>query len=220
MERRIHYIFPDFAEPNGGVKVCYKHVEILNRNNFNAGIVHFTEGYRANWFENDVPVTTIHKLRPSPRDFLVIPAAFSTKLAKLGKGMNKVIINQGCYLTFNEYPITDGPLPTPYKDPDVKAVIVVSKDSQHYLQYVFPHLNIVRIRNYIDPERFRFSADKKQQIAFMTSKRYTDIQQVINILRYRGILDRYLLAPIKDRPEQDVASIMRDSLIFLKKNIY
>lgn len=215
MDRKIHYIFPDFAEPNGGVKICYKHVEMLNRNHFNAGVVHFTEGFRANWFANDVPVTTIHKLRPGPSDFLVIPAAFSIKLANLGKGMNKVIINQGCYLTFNEYPITDAPLPTPYRNPDVKAVIVVSEDSQRYLQYVFPHQNVVRVRNYIDPKLFKYREDKKRQIAFMTGKRYGDIQQVINILRYRGILDSYSLAPIENRSEQEVASIMGESLIFL-----
>lgn len=215
MESNIFYLCPDVAGPAGGIKVIYRHVEILCRNGWKACVVHTRDGFRCDWFENCAPIRTIHSLRPSARDIIVIPAVWALKLMYFAPGIRKVIINQGAYLTFRNYPIDNGSFASPYRHPDVQAVMVVSEDSRRYLEYAFPGLGIARVRNYIDPEIFAFSENKARKIAFLTRKRYKDVEQVINILRYRGVLDSFTLAPIENVSEREVAAILRDSLLFL-----
>jgi glycosyltransferase involved in cell wall biosynthesis len=92
---------------------------------------------------------------------------------------------------------------------------VVSEHSRDYLRYVFPQLRLFRIHYGIDKALFNFSADKKKQIAFMPRRLPQDIIQVINILKFRGALGDFELVPIDNKTEQEVAVILRESLIFL-----
>jgi hypothetical protein len=211
----IFYLCPDVAEPAGGIKVIYQHVELLCRHGLNAYVVHGQEGFRCRWFENDVPIRTATSLRLTPQDIVVVPAVWALKLMRFAAGIKKVIINQGAYLTFRGYPLEGGHFASPYTHPDVLAAIVVSEDSRRYLQYVFPNLKIKRIRNYINSEIFSFTETKARKIAFLTRKRYEDIEQVVNILRYRGVLDSFTLAPIHGKSEREVAATLRESLLFL-----
>jgi hypothetical protein len=215
METGIFYLCPDVAAPAGGIKVIYQHIDMLCRNGLNASVVHIQEDFRCRWFENDVPVRTVNALRPASGDVMVVPAAWARKLLCFNPGVKKVIINQGPYLTFRGYPVGTELLENPYTHPDVLAAIVVSEDSRNYLEHAFPGLKVCRVRNYIDPRIFSFSGAKQRKIAFMTRKRYEDIEQVINILRYRGALDSFSLAPIDGRSEREVAAILRESLLFL-----
>lgn len=215
MRNRIFYLCPDVAEPAGGIKVIYQHVEMLCHHDFSACVVHIQDGFRCKWFENDVPVRTVDSLQLTSDDVLVIPAVWALKLQHFAPGIRKVIINQGAYLTFRGYPIGNGPFKTPYYHPDVLAAMVVSEDNQRYLQYAFPDLKVRRVRNSIDQKIFSFGETKHEQIAFLTRKRYEDIEQVINILRYRGVLDSFALVPIDNKSERDVAAIFKDSLLYL-----
>jgi len=211
MGNNIYYLCPDVQQPAGGIKVIYQHVDMLRRNGLNAFVAHIAEGFRCAWFKNDVPIRAVNSLRFTPDDFLVIPAVWGLKLKDFAPGIRKILINQGAYLTFRGYPVTGGAFDTPYRNPDVRAVITVSEDNQRYIQYVFPHLKVCRVRNYIDSDVFAFTATKLKQIAFMTRKRYEDIEQVINILRYRGALDSFALAPIDGKSEHEVAAILREN---------
>lgn len=211
----MYYFCLDIAEPAGGIKVIYQHVEMLCQNGLSASVVHIQEGFRCRWFENNAPVRAVNSLRPTPADIIVIPAVWALKLIHFAPGIRKVIINQGTYLTFRGYPIGKEPFDTPYNHPDVLAVMVVSEDNQRYLQHVFPDISVNRVRNYINPDIFSYTERKARQIAFLTRKRYEDIEQVINILRYRGVIDTFALAPIDKKPEREVAAILHGSLLFL-----
>jgi glycosyltransferase involved in cell wall biosynthesis len=216
MSENIYYLCPDDNQPSGGVKVIYQHVEILNRNGVPAYVAHQTDGFRCDWFDNDVPVLNLLGTKITKRDVLVYPEVWSHNIWSSGlKGIRKVVFNQGCYLTFRNYPINKDMPYTAYMDPDIVAVMVVSEDSYRYMSHAFPDLRIHRVRNYVDPERFSYCKDKKLQIAFMTNKCEEDIEQVVNILKYRGALGPFELTPVVDCDEQGVADIMRSSSIFL-----
>jgi len=40
----------------GGVRMLYRHVDVLNANGFDAAIVHSTRGFEINWFEHSTHV--------------------------------------------------------------------------------------------------------------------------------------------------------------------
>lgn len=149
-------------------------------------------------------------------DFIVIPASFGPNLANIALGTKKVILNQGCYYaTFKGYSMEKEKLLTPYFNKEVVATIVVSEDSEKYLRYVFPDLNIVRHYTSIDNTLFYYQSQKKKQLCFIASKNVDDIRQVINILKFRGLLDDLQLVPIFNKRETEIAQIFRESLIFL-----
>jgi glycosyltransferase involved in cell wall biosynthesis len=56
MERKIYFICPDNSKPAGGVKQIYRQVDILNKNGFNACVLHKKKGFKSNWFENSTKI--------------------------------------------------------------------------------------------------------------------------------------------------------------------
>lgn len=52
----IYYLCPDNNHPTGGVRVIYRHVDILNQNGFEAYVLHQTRGFRCTWFFNDTKI--------------------------------------------------------------------------------------------------------------------------------------------------------------------
>ncbi len=245
MTPSIYYLCPEHATPVGGVKVIYRHVDILNKHGLSAYVVHQTPGFRVKWFENSTPIVYWRnskltrlfdkiKRRMQPRatiklnisgdkktqicehDILVIPELYGPDLAaSCGRGIKKVVLNQNCYLTFNGYSFQRDRLITPYRHSDVLATLVNSEDGKEYLHHAFPDLPLARFRLSIDPETFSYSAEKKKQICFSQIKNRSDALQVINILKFRGVLKGYDLVPFINVPQREVARICRESLIFL-----
>jgi hypothetical protein len=78
--------------------------------------------------------------------------------------------------------------PPPYHHPEVEAAIVVSEDSAAYLRYVFPLLPVYRTVNAIDPHMFFPAPMRRRRLAFMTRRNLEDAVQIINILKFRGVL--------------------------------
>jgi hypothetical protein len=198
------YIFcPDLPHPMGGVRMLYRHVDILNANGFDAAIVHSSPGFRINWFEHSTRV--LHApVQLKKQDIAVFAEVGGTKIGEWAPGNRKVIFNQNAYYTFLRYAL-EGRVETPYLHPEVVASIVVSEDSRRYLQHAFPSLPIHRIRYSIDP-RLYFPQEKKRQICFMPRKNAEDAKQVLYILRYRKKLAGWTIRPIDGVPEARAAT--------------
>lgn len=50
---RICFICPDINSPAGGVKQLYRQVDVLNKNGYEAFIVHGHKHFKVNWFDNN-----------------------------------------------------------------------------------------------------------------------------------------------------------------------
>lgn len=241
----VYYLCPEHKTPVGGVRVIYRHVDILNKHGIPAYVVHKTRGFRVNWFKNNTPlvywrnnlfdrliakVGRRHDAKAvielpisggsAPKigvaDMLVIPEMYGPDLAAAyGRGIKKVVLNQGCYLTFNGYSFNRDRLISPYHHKDVLATFTNSADGEGYLKYAFPELPLFRFRLSIDPDRFSYVGDKKQQICFSRIKNEADAMQVVNILKFRGALKDFEIIPFINLPQSEVARIYKDSLLFL-----
>jgi len=216
--KTILFLCPDDEKPSGGVRRMYRYVDILNEAGFAAYILHQKEGFRCRWFENNTRIAYVveDKVAIQGRlDYLVLPEIFGPTTGRIGRGIRKVILNQNPYLTFRGYSFDKDDFTTPYLDPETVAVLVVSHDSEQYLRCAFPKQRIVRIHYSVDPNFYRYHAQKKPRIAFMPRKNPEDLLQVINILKFRGALKEYEIVSIDKVPEQQVAEILRETLIFL-----
>lgn len=52
----VHYLCSDSNSPTGGIKVIYRHVDILNRHGVSAYVLHQKRGFRCTWFDNDTRI--------------------------------------------------------------------------------------------------------------------------------------------------------------------
>lgn len=221
----IYVLAPENDRPSGGIKILYRHVDVLQSSGFSAAILHQETGFRCTWFANDTRVVYLPDVQLTERDVLVIPEIYGPKMLSLinspriGSQVKKVIFNQNCYYTFLGHSVDSVLHPgfkTPYTQSDeFVAAIVVSEDSRKYLEYAFQGLKVFRIHNAINAELFYFQASKKEQICFMPRKHPEDALQVLAILQTRGALSGFSVVAINDKSEKEVASIMRESLIFL-----
>jgi glycosyltransferase involved in cell wall biosynthesis len=208
----IYFFCPDLAHVLGGVRQMYRHVDVLNASGFEAAIVHSDPEFRIGWFENSTRIAKRPKLKEE--DIAVFSEIGGLKINEWAKGKRKAVLNQNCYYTFARYPLLEE-AKTPYLDPEVVATIVVSDDSKRYLEYVFPRLPVYRIRYSIDPKLFYITGKKKKQICFMPRKNVDDARQVLNILRYRKVLEGWKVVAIDKVSQAEAAGVLRESLIFM-----
>jgi hypothetical protein len=245
----IYFLTPDYTFPSGGVRVIYRHVDILNAHGIPAYVLHRKIGHRCTWFQNNTPVVYVDSrfkrrisskvrkylkleqphemhllgapsLKIGTADILVLPEIDGPNMTQMAPSVPKIILNQGCYLTFRSYSIEKEKLLTPYLHPEFRAVITNSEDGFNYLHYVFPKVKLGRFHPAIDPQLFKYSADKKRQVCFTTRKNEGIMRQVINILKFRNALNGFELIPFSGIPQQKVADIFRDSAIYLSFSTY
>jgi glycosyltransferase involved in cell wall biosynthesis len=221
----VYVLCPENDRPSGGIKILYRHVDVLARNGFSASILHQQRGFRCTWFTNSTPIRYLPDVRLSKTDFLVIPEIYGPHIAALrdlpaiGRQVRKVIFNQNAYYTFLGHSleaVTHAGLTMPYAmDGEFVATLVVSEDSRRYLEYAFPGTPVYRIHNAIDTGLFAFRGQKIRQICFMPRKHPEDALQVLALLRLRGALDGVRVRVIERMNEREVAAVMQESLIFL-----
>lgn len=210
----IYLYCPDDNRPNGGIQKMYGHADVLNRHGFAAAIVHLAAGFRCTWFPNQTPVIPAHTVGPQLGDFIVASEIYGPGIARVAPGIRKVIFNQNCYNTFLHYPLDTASHETPYLHPDIAAVLTVSEDSADYLRFAFPKLRVMRLHLGIDQALFHPGAAKKRQIAFMPRRQMEEARQVFNILKFRGALEGFEIAEIRDLPRHEAAAILRESALF------
>lgn len=152
-------------------------------------------------------------------DIFVFPEVYGPNTANLLKGNSKIIYNQGAYQTFFHYDLNLNSTVTPYLNKELIAAIVNSEDAKQYIKYVFPNMNVQRVRYGIDSKNFYYNENKKQKIAFMPRRLRVDLIQVINILKFRGVLNNWELVEIHNMNESEVANALRECAFFLSFSI-
>ena len=103
---KIFYFCPKPKAPSGGVRVIYRHVDLLNRAGFEVFIVHLGvwKKYRYPWVETkNIPIVYVRhikNLKIGKNDFFVFPELWGPKMFEGAPPCCKVIFNQGAYYTF------------------------------------------------------------------------------------------------------------------------
>jgi hypothetical protein len=216
----IFFFYPDFAHPVGGMRIAYRHVDLLNKLGHRARMVHRAKGFRCTWFENATPVLAAEDVRVRPEDIVVLPEIVEPRHALAYPGIKLVIFNQGAYCTFQSHGWQKEDRQTPYTSPDLLGVFVVSEDNFEYLAYAFPGLRLLRYRCSINPRLFAPGRTKRNLIAFMPRRGFEDVRQVLNIVKFRGLLDDYELRPVEGLSLEQVAEVLSEVKIFLSSGTH
>jgi len=217
----IYYFCYSHNRPTGGQKETYKHVDILNASGYQAFAVHTAKGFRLTWFENRTKTVHFDEFRRifnQEQDYIVLPEDLGSKILNFpGK---KVIFNKGIYNGFVSFGDKKPPV-YPYHHPEVICVLTVSDHNSEHLRFAYPNLDVIRVYPGIDSDLFAYKPlrEKRQCITYVP-KSLPALLSLYHTLQSRaeaGInkLKEYDWILLHDRSEQDVATILRDSLIFI-----
>ncbi|MFF0373985.1 glycosyltransferase [Actinoplanes missouriensis] len=216
-EPTIYYLAPDLDAAVGGIRVIYRHVDALNALGLRARVLHGTSGFRSTWFEHSTPVVYAADAELTGDDVIVVPEWYGPTLDRLPAWIPMVVFNQRAYDTWDFVPYESTPKGSPYAGfGNLKALLTVSRDNADLLEFAFPDVPVHRVRNVIDADIFHAgTATPSRRISFTTTRREREREQLLHVLRSRGVLDGWDVVPIVNRSETEVADIMRDSAIFL-----
>ncbi len=213
----VYYLAPHLNEPSGGVRNIYRHVDTLNANGITSAVLHAKPGFRCDWFANRTRIVYPSDVTLSREDVLVVAECYGPGLALLPDGPRILVFNQGAYHTFDLIPYDKTGRGAPYTDvANLTGLLAVSKDNVALLRYAFPALPVHYARLVIDADLFYPSTDPPaRRIAYVTHRRPDEREHLLHVLRARGVLSGWELAPIEGCAEDKVAEIMRGSAIFL-----
>lgn len=164
---QIVYLTPDFAEPSGGVRAMYRHVETAVAAGMDAKVWHYADGFRCGWFDSAAPVVSGAKLDLAERDLLVVPEVFVLPGFDPAPGCRKVIYNQNYFYTFDNWAGNDYPEWTPQP-----AVWASSETGVAVLRRLHPELPIALVPYEIDLDLFAPAARRRgRKVVLMPRKR-------------------------------------------------
>lgn len=212
----LYYFCFENKNPTGGNKICYRHVELLNRLGVNAAILHQHSSFRYTQIAHQPPIVGFDTLRLAADDILVLPEDLGPMHLKIAPRVRRIVFNQSANSMFKKYSLMDD-RPLVHQVKSVVGCFAVSDQNARYLRFAFPNLKVERLVLSLNLELFDGNdrSQKQREISFITSKNHADVIQVVNLLRMRGSCKGWRLTPIHGMSEQEVADTMRRSALFL-----
>lgn len=209
----VYYLTRDYDQPSGGIRTLYRHVDVLNAAGVPAAIMHEKRGFRCSWFDNRTRTTDVRSSPLGPGDLLVLPETDAWLLPRLPPGVRHVIFNQSGHLTW----AVDAELVSRHYlgSPDLVGVMVVSEHSGELLEHAFGR-PVHRVRLSVDPRQFApAERPAARRISYLPRRGGQDVENVLHLLRARGVLAGWEVDAIDGVPQDEVARRLRASTIFL-----
>jgi hypothetical protein len=213
---RIIYGAPPSNNPSGGVKVIYQHSELLNNIGIYSAIWHPSdEDFQCSWFSNNINKIKFSDLSPKT-DFVILPELWASSYVTLLKeaGFKVGIYVQNCYLTHvNLNKNNINAILEAYAEADL--ILSISKDTSEYLIDILhvPQDKITLQRYSINHNIFS-PKNKKLLISYMPRKMSDHSVRVVHSLS--NIINKnWIIQPIDNKTELEVAQILSHSIIFL-----
>lgn len=211
----VYFCTPDWDVPAGGVRVFYRHVDILNEAGISAVVLHRRAGFRCTWFENHTRVMGSRDTVIGPEDLVVVSELAVSLLRNLPARNRFVVFNQGPHLTWDQR-VSEEDVDFYMNNPGLAAMLVVSSHSLEMMRYAAPSANVVRLHNSVDPSKFFPGPPRpKPVISYMPRRGAEEAHQVLAILRGRGVTRGWEIRPLEGLTQKQVADQLRSTTIFL-----
>ena len=209
----VYFCSPDINRPSGGIRVAYRHVDILNSAGVRARILHARPGFRCTWFEHRTAIVSDHEEAIGPWDVVVVSEVAAGLLRALPSGHRYVVFNQGPHLTWT----VPGEAVRRYTySSDLAMIVTVSDHALEMLSYAAPGVPVRRIHNSVDPAIFfPGEGDRPRRISYMARRGGGDVEQILAMLETRGALASWEVSALGNLSEGEVGEELRSTSIFL-----
>ena len=211
----LYFLVPDFERPAGGIRVMYRHVDLLNEAGVPSAVLHRRRGFRCTWFPNETQVKYIADTELAPHDVLVVPDVYAPLMPDLPTGLQHLLFDQsGGHLSLRRH--TDRLVEHVKKSPDLLGILTVSTHSQDLLQHIFPTRRIHRVHLSVDPSLFFLEpSSDRAGIVYLKRRGAVDAENALRVLQARDGLRSTPTASLNDMSQLELARTLRSTSIFL-----
>lgn len=213
MAHQIIYAAPDVTHPSGGMRVFYRHVELLTRAGYHAAIWHSSNDVSLDWFATDAPTVNGLTLDLDETDMLVIPEGSVLANDDPAPGCRKIIFNQNHYFTFNSADVLNYPQWSP--PPGVWVVSHVSYRIVSRLRQSLGFCIIERIPCAIDTRLFRPAARRHRKVVWMPRKRPYEAELINALLLADNRIKDVTFVPLDGLNEEETARELGGASVFV-----
>ena len=208
-------------KPSGGIKVIYRHVEILS-NKIDAKIFHYQDpNFKCGWFNHNVKFKKDSTF-DSNKEFVIIPEWMAVYLAQILQKLNVkygIFVQGGFTLnTRPKYNFTDQDIKKAYE----KAEIIISSSDEisECIKLTFPTVTekIFQINISVDNKKFNISEEdfknKENLITYMPRKKLNHAKKLIFILE-QHLSNKWKIESLDNLTELELIKYLQKSKIFL-----
>ena len=224
--KSIIYICPTAKNrPAGGIKIIYRHVEILSKllpKGTNSKIFHFDDiNFKCDWFKHSASFKKNSTFDPT-KEFVIIPewmAVYHARiLQKIGVKYG-IFVQNGFYLnTKPKNNFSDQEINEAYNK--AEFIISYSDEITECVKLTFPKLinKILRINISVDNNKFICSEEifknKENLITYMPRKKIDHVTKLLFILN-QHLPKNWKIKSIDNLRESEVIEFLKKSKIFL-----
>lgn len=220
-DRKYYFVTPDLAHPVGGIKVIYQFVNLMNKNGFDAYILHTHRKFKCRYAKTLPHVKFAYlqdgKLFDS-NDVIFIPEPDVKMMQQMiSIDAKKVVFNQNWAYTFGQFREINNEKFIKYQDFGIHDVLTVTNKIKEFLDFAMndtKDLKIGVVHPYLSdvftPKKLE---EKTHQIAFMPRKNFNNFQDIFSTLFIKDKTIKWI--QIDNMTEDKVAEILRDSTMFL-----
>lgn len=221
-QKKYYFITPDIATPAGGIKVIYQLVDLMNRNGFDAYIVHMHRKFKCRYAKTLKNLKYVYlqdgKLFDGATDVIFVPEP-DVKLMAMMKGMDskKIVFNQNWAYTYSQFREINNESILRYQDLGIYDVMTVTEKIKQFLDFAMndgQNLKIGIVHPFLSeafsPKKLE---EKTHQIAFMPRKNFNIFQEIFSIIFGKNKTIRWV--QIDNMTEDAVAKALQDSTMFL-----
>lgn len=229
----ITYLCPAEKKASGGVKVLYRHSEMLSANGFESYIFHPKyPNFSCTWFSHNASFRKItpqilgvfnrndqiSKFKHSGYgdDFIVIPEIWAAKFGVqcLDVGLNYAIFVQNGYFILNgKEEFTESDLKKVYENSHL--IMSISSDTSEMISLTYPRISKKKIIRLLPSVSSLFKIGAKENIITYMPRKLSDHAAKICFYMQDHLPENWKMLPIHNKNEQEVASILAKSSIFL-----
>jgi len=224
--KSIIYICPtNKNRPSGGIKIIYRHVEILSKllpEGVNSKIFHFDDiNFQCDWFKHNVNFKKDSNFDPT-KEFVIIPEVMAVYHARI---LQKIGVKYGIFVQ-NGFYLNIKPKNN-FSDHEIKEaydkaefIISYSDEITECVKLTFPKLinKILRINISVDNNQFIYSEkifkNKENLITYMPRKKIDHVTKLLFILN-QHLPKNWKIKSIDNLRESEVVEFFKKSKIFL-----
>lgn len=215
----IVYFSPSPRQASGGVKVIYRHANLINRMDLRQHVSAMVYSFEnpagaCHWYEESIPVK-LDGLLIADRDFVVLPECHMYDFWRRfsAEGIRYAIFVQGPYLIGGG--LSEAEICEAFNR--ASLIMTISDEASRYVCNLFPAVaqRVVPLRWSINQELFLSpSTAPSRKISFMPRRLPDHARLVCNLIKPRLPSDWRVVA-LEGLTERQVASRLRDSQIFM-----
>tara|TARA_B100000029_G_scaffold384593_1_gene380133 strand:- start:4053 stop:5033 length:981 start_codon:yes stop_codon:yes gene_type:complete len=224
--KSIIYICPSAKnKPTGGIKIIYRHVELLSNllpKGTESKIFHFENtNFKCDWFPHKVNFKK-NSTFDSSKEFAIIPewmAVYHAKILQKANIKYGIFVQNGFYLnTRPENNFSEEEIKKAYEKAEI--IISYSNEITECIKLTFPTVKdkIFKINISVDNKKFQYteeiSKNKENLITYMPRKNKIHSSKLIFILKQHLPRD-WKIKILDNLSENDVINLFKRSKIFL-----